>query len=200
MSAGFLFWQSGFFPWLTRIVIVSLLVILLILYFRKSKVISKIVNLSLVSVFVLYSLQIVFWAQITYKSWKNSKGLAKYFFPPYTNYYQILVGRKITAFFISITLALGLAFVFWIVFSILKKNLFDFNQLKLIFLGAFICSWPKMILYFGLALIIALLILISKKIKKVDLIPCFLISALVIFIFGDLISKWMGLKVLRLTL
>lgn len=134
-------------------------------------------------------------AVVLYFTYRNSEGLERYFLPPYTNYYFQQIARGFLNYFITIALALGLAFIFWVISSILKRSLCSLNTLKLVFLGAFICGWPNMILYIGLALIMSLLVLGSliifkhQKVKKeIDLTPYFIIACLIIFLIGNLIS------------
>ena len=193
------FINKGLEAWL-KIFYLSWILVILFFYFKKSKYIKRIIIIGIFLFFIISLLILIFQSFFTYYSWKASP-VGKYLIPPYTPI-SYFFRYFFTNYYSNYLLTAGGAFFVGVLFFVFKKkNRIDSCEMWLAVLASLFSGWPNLIIFLGIALLLAIFYsLIQNYIKRGEkriflffpIITAFLITIL----FGDFLAKYLGISVL----
>ena len=133
---------------------------------------------------------------LQYLVWKQG-AFSNFFLPPYQPITYFL-RYSFFHFFIANILVLFFALAFYLILRLVKKyrsSLIIQENLSLILLASLLVSWPNLVLFIPLFLLLAVIFLILNK-KYLNLPLAVILSLTIVFIFGDYLINFLSLSVL----
>lgn len=130
-----------------------------------------------------------------------------YFFPPYSNYYfnETLVLWVSTVSFNAIVGLTGGILFSWFARRT-HGRIIDQVDVDLLTVGGMVAGWPNILLFYGLVFALTVLLTVVRAVLsrnatvRTVITPALPLAAALIAIFGDQISRWLGLYDIGLTL
>jgi len=158
-------------------------------FWLKKGSIKKIFSISLTSYVIIVSGLNAWRAYLLYTNFKSSP-LAKYFLPPYSNYYYDLIWRSLSFYFYSLVAGLALYLLLIFLHNKFKYTRVNMEEIKLFSIGAVLVGWTNLISYLGLIVISMFLVLIfmnffkSGKGKNLTITPFVILAVIIILLVG----------------
>jgi hypothetical protein len=199
MLANFFF--SWFLTWLPMVFSGIIILVILFNYFlpdRKYLVfLKKLTTTKLIYILIgstlLFNLLL---SGLQYLVWKQGS-FSSFFLPPYQSIAYFL-RYSFFHFFVANVLVLFFALAFYAVLKLVKKyrsSLISQEDLSLILLAGLLVSWPNLVLFIPLFLLLAVIFVIFEK-KQLSLPLAIILSLTIVFIFGDYLINILSLSVL----
>ncbi|MFZ2310848.1 MAG: hypothetical protein WAW11_04885 [Patescibacteria group bacterium] len=199
MLAKFFF--SWFLTWLPMVFSGAVLLVIFLNYFlpdRKYLVfLKKLTTAKLIYILIVSTLLFNFFLSgLQYLVWKQGT-FSSFFLPPYQSITYFL-RYSLFHFFVANILVLFFALAFYLILRLVKKYRASFisqEELSLILLSGLLVSWPNLVLFIPLFLLLAVIFSILKR-KQLNLSLAIILSLLLIFILGDYLINLLSLSVL----
>lgn len=199
MLAKFFF--SWFLTWLPIIFSGGVILVILLNYFLADKkylvTLKKITTKKLIYILIGGTLFFnLLLSGLQYLVWKQG-AFSVFFLPPYQSITYFL-RYSFFHFFIANILVLFFALAFYLILILVKKyrsSLVNQEELSLILLASLLVSWPNLVLFVPLFLLLAVIFLVLNK-KQLNLSLAVIFSLVIIFIFGDYLINFLSLSVL----
>jgi hypothetical protein len=199
MLAKFFF--SWFLTWLPMVFSGAVILVILLNYFlpnRKYLVfLKKLTTIKLIYILIGSTLFFnLLLSGLQYLVWKQG-GFSSFFLPPYQSIAYFL-RYSFFHFFIANILVLFFALAFYLILRLVKKyrsSLISQEDLSLVLLAGLLVSWPNLILFIPLFLLLAVIFVVSKN-EQLSLPLAIVVSLTIIFILGDYLINILSLSVL----
>lgn len=199
MLAKFFF--SWFLTWLPIVFSGAIILIIFLNYFLPNRkylvILKKLTTTKLIYILIgstlFFSLLL---SGLQYLVWQQG-AFSIFFLPPYQSITYFL-RYSLFHFFAANILVLFFSLAFYLVLRLVKKyrsSSISGEELGLILLAGLLVSWPNLVLFIPLFLLLAIIFLVLKK-KHLNLSLAAILSLILIFIFGDYLINLLSLSVL----
>lgn len=157
---------------------------------------------------IISLLQLVFLYADLWFEWHRPicGGVCEFFFPPHSNYYfnEVIVRWASTlAFNAAVGLVGGLAFLWFAKKT--NSRIIDQLDVDILTVGGMIAGWPNILIFYGLVFVLTIGLTIVRAFiersasVRMIITPVLPIAGLLMAMYGDLISRWLRLYEIGLT-